>query len=565
MSKSDSNAITRRELLRQAGLFTAAVPAAALLAACVPSGSVSPAASSSAATVVKGGHVTQGIVGSFSRINPFYVGGQNPGLNAWQILYEMVYGPKANGEFEPILAQSAPTVSTDQKTVTIKLRSGMKWTDGQPLTAEDVAFTYQVLYDPKWSKVPHGKRGRSPAFIDSVRATDPTTVTILLKSPWAALINTIGDVTIAPKHIFGNMTPEQITTWNETPSVTSGPFKFERWDKGQQVSLIKNDASFRAPNIDRYIIREFGNSDALLAALQTGEVDWAIIDPSVVDLIRNAGKSDVLAFPDKRFLTYFHQLDPAKPASKLFGDVRVRQALMYALDREAMAKAIYLGYAKPSQSVIGPIFEWAHNPNVTPKYAFDKAKAESLLDEAGWKRGASGTRERDGTPFRFDFKAQAGDRLQEKIVASLQEQWRAIGVELTPRLTDGAGVVDEWQNKHNQDMLMVNAIHLTDPDLSRFLSSADAIPGSYNSASYKNPEVDQILNEALATVDRAKRKELYSRLQNIIARDLPMAPLFDPQMVVAVNKRLKGPAAAFDTFSYDKSWWTDRFWVTDAK
>src|SRR5262249_55741806 len=162
-----------------------------------------------------------------------------------------------------------------------------------------------------------------------------------------------------------------------------------------QVALQRNTTSFLGgPPLEGYVLRQLANTTAVANALQAGEIDMGPIDPSLLNSLQNSPNVSVYSYVSNGTDLMFYQMDPEKPGSKIFGDVNVRQALLYALDRESMVKAIYFNQAVPGDSAL-PLASWAHTTDGVPQYKFDRAKAQSLLDTAGWKPGSGGVRQKD--------------------------------------------------------------------------------------------------------------------------------------------------------------------------
>jgi peptide/nickel transport system substrate-binding protein len=258
-------------------------------------------------------------------------------------------------------------------------------------------------------------------------------------------------------------------------------------------------------------------------------------------------------------------LDPSKPAARFFSDKRVRQALVYALDRAKMAQALFFGAATPADSVI-PSVTWAYDPNVTPKYSFDKARAEQLLDEAGWRRDSSGNRQKDGIPFQFELMGATGSKPLENSIVSIQEQWQAVGVSVTPKMVDSNTLSDVSTNTRAFDAMVSQRNQPQDPDPSLTWSSANAAAGGFNTTGYKNPAADKLIQDAASVFDQNQRKMIYSQFQNLLADDMPGPPLFVPREIVGVNNRVQGVVGTLGTFNrLRRTLWFNQVGVSDGK
>jgi peptide/nickel transport system substrate-binding protein len=537
---------------------------AALMAACTPSGTAPASSSASALTKVKGGHIveagfgqllTQPLNGSTSGINGLYSNG--------------LLWVKGNGDIEPRIAESMPTVSPDGLTYTFKIRPNITWSDGEPINADDVMWTFQTfLQQPGYEIVRHDWRTHVRTYMQKVEKVDSLTVAFTLKKPWAPWAPIVMTRSLFPAHMYQGKSAESLRSF--MPSVVAGPFvPVSLGSGGQEMTLKRNDKFPLGPvALEQYVYRTYASVDAVVAAFQSGEVDFSVgvLGSQHAAPLKSAGMS-VWGHYDSNPLCMSFNMDPAKPASRFFpqADPRVRQALMYALDREAMATAIFRGFAQPARSFI-PSYSWAYNKDTKPQYTFDPAKAASLLDAAGWKLNASGQRERDGVPLKFDFKEIAGDAVEDSVSASLQEQWRKVGVNVTITGYSSAERLDQWTSKRSYDTMLMTTASPPDPDYSIHLHSAFTAPGSFNSALYKSPEADRLLEAGAATLDQAQRKTFYFQLQDLLANDLPIAALFDRQHIYGMNTRVQGVMENTGSMgsSYSRDYMKDA-WVKDGK
>jgi peptide/nickel transport system substrate-binding protein len=458
-----------------------------------------------------------------------------------------LYTIDANANLFPLIAKDKPKVSSDNLTYTINLRQDVKWSDGNDLTADDVVFTYQLMYDPAYKKVNSPRRGDLEKYVDSVSAKDKYTVIFKTKSVFAPFAPTHLIYAILPKHVLGNLSADEINTapWNSAPTVTNGAFTFVKWDKGAQVTLAKNPKYYRgAPHLDGYVFKIGTVSTEVLNQMKTGEIDVGFpgvgsIDPSQYDSAKSVDSISVYSYPRLSFDFFLFQLDPAKPASKFFGDKTVRQALVYALDRKAIAHALYFDQATVANTTMPPA-SWAYNKDNQPVYTQDKAKAQAMLDAAGWTAGAGGTRQKGGVQFKFEMITNAGNKVRENLLVVLQQQWKDVGVDATPKYVDFNKVlVPALTNTRQFDVLMVGFSWSVDPDQSQVWHSRNTGPGGFNGMGYKNPDLDKVMDDAVATLDQAKRKQLYFKMQQILAEDQPAPVLVFPNGILGLNKRIQ--------------------------
>jgi peptide/nickel transport system substrate-binding protein len=382
-------------------------------------------------------------------------------------------------------------------------------------------------------------------FLASVDAPDPHTVVFRMKKPWAPFLAAYGRIRVQPKHVLGGVDPKQLNThpfWS-APTVNSGPFRFVRWDKGQQVVLTRNDRYWRGPTLlDGYVMKLVPNAVVLAEQLRTGEVDVAQPDatawPGLATATNIVRKSFVL--PGATW--YLYNLDPAKPSYQLFADKNVRKALQLGLDRVRIARTIYFEQAVVGDSEL-PLVNWAYNPNVQPTYPFDKARAAAMLDAAGWPVGPDGIRAKGGAKLSFEILTNAGNKVRENILVAMQAMWKDIGVNATPRPIQNSQLVAQLTSIRTFDaMLRVALANSPEPDelLGGFFTSSGIATGGLNGMHYSNPQVDRLIDQAAATDKIAARKNLYAQVQNILSDELPVAPLVYQKGVWGINKRVNG-------------------------
>jgi peptide/nickel transport system substrate-binding protein len=556
---------SRRDFLRRMGAAAAytafSVGIVDLLEAC---GNPAP---STSLTPVKGGKLIEGSISdmaTFATLNS----GDTTSTQMITLLFDGLQSISAKGDNIPMLASGPPTISSDQLTFTFKLRPNLKWSDGQPLTADDVAFTYALIYSPDTKDYVSRYRANLEGFVQSATATDPQTVVFKFSKVLASFVDTHCRYGILPKHVLGSVAPKALNThdfFTKGPTVSSGVFKFNRWDKGQQVVLERNDNYWAgASHLDQYILKVVTDAVVLAQQLKTGELDTGQPDASQFDNLKTVTTINALAHINPGFVYYQFNLDPSKPSSKIFGDKNVRKALHTALDRVAMAKAVYFGQAVPADSPEAPT-TWAYNPNVTPKYSFDKAAAEKMLDDAGWAKGSDGIRAKGGVRMSFEVNTNSGNKVRENLIQVMQQQWKDIGVDASPRAIAFQTLVTQIRSTKTFQIILIGiAFGDTDPDQTTLWTTKGIGSAGLNGMSYSNPQVDQLMDSALQTTDRNKRKPFYAQIQNIIMDDLPAPILFYPNYLWGINKRVQNfNVGPYNTYQ-GRPWMKDVF-VSDGK
>ncbi len=516
----------------------------------------------------KGGHLVEGNFSDISYLNSV-LSSDTASQQTISFLFEGLLGSKPNGDLTPRLAEAMPQTSSDGTTYTFKLRSNIKWSDGQALTSDDVVFTYNMMFAPEYKPVNSPRRTDLEAHLVSVTAPDAQTVVFKTKAPWAPFLALHAQRGIMPKHVLGSLPPAAINTadFNSAPTVSSGAFKFVRWDKGQQVVLARNE-NYHGGQVylDQYIYKVVPDSVTLVDQLKTGEIDFGQVDPSLWDsLATNDSLNRVDPFGVPTFTFYAYQLDPTKQASKFFADKAVRQALLYALDRQQMAAKVYFKQATVADAVEPPI-SWAHSA-AKPAYTFDKKKAESMLDAAGWTKGSDGIRAKGGVAMKFDMITNQGNKQREALLQIMQQSWSDIGVQATPRLIQFPQLVTQITNQRTFDIFLVGFNFTQDPDQTQLFGSLATNPGGFNGFQFKNTDVDALLSQAAATLDQSKRKQLYAKYQDLMADQAPAPILVFNKGLWATTKRVQGiTGSTFGSYNqFDSRFFFKDVWVSDTK
>ena len=558
---------SRRDFLRRMGMGAAwlafSAGAVELLEACGGGGG----GNTNAVNPVKGGKLIEGTISDMSTWNSLN-SGDTTSTQMIVLNFDGLLGISAKGDNIPMLASGLPQISGDSLTFTYKLRPNLKWSDGQPITANDVVFTYNLMFSPDTKDFVSRYRANLEGYLQSVTAKDQQTVIFQFSKVLANFVDTHNRYGILPKHVLGDVSPKALNThdfFTKGPTVSSGVFKFNRWDKGQQIVLERNPNYWAGQSyLDQYIYKVVTDAVVLAQQLKTGELDAGQPDASQFDNLKTVNTITAFAFQAPSWVYYQFNLGPGSKGSKLFGDKNVRKALHTALDRTAMARAAYFGQAVPADSVLPPT-TWAYNPNVSPKYTFDKGKAESMLDAAGWTKGADGIRANGGTRLAFEINTNSGNKVRENLIQIMQQQWHDIGVDATPRPIAFQTLVNAIRNTHAFDIILIGiAFGDTDPDETTLWTTSGIGSGGLNGMQYKNPQIDTLMADALKSTDRKLRKPIYAQIQDILADELPAPIIVVPNSLWGLNNRVKNfNVGPYNTYQ-GRPWMKDVF-VTDGK
>jgi peptide/nickel transport system substrate-binding protein len=564
---------SRRDFLRRSGgalAMTAFLAGGveAMVAACGPGTGKQPTSDK----VVRGGHLTEGATSdptTFSGVFSQDTASSTP----LGMMFEPLLTQKADGTPTPAVAKSVPKPSTDGLTYKFELRQDVKWSDGHDLTADDVVFYYQIQYDPKYADLVNAPRASDlKEYVESITAPDKYTVLMKLKKVYAPWIeNYCVEATPLPKHILQDVvdkSPKDFrnAAFNTAPTVTSGPFTFGRWDKDAQIVLNANSKYYLGrPNLDQYVIKRVADTLAVANQLKTGELDVGGIDPGLWDDMATVNNINRKKFQGPGWEWYGYQVDPnnpkGRPSGKIFNDKAVRQALFMALDRQKLADKVYYKQAVPATSIL-PATSWALTVDL-PKYSYDPSKAKQMLDGAGWAVGSDGIRAKGGQRFTFEIITNQGNKVREAVVQVLSEQWKQIGVDCRVKLITFSEYTKTRQTL-DFDMVMGGITYGVDPAEINSMYQSKFVGKSANRMGYRNPQVDDLLDKAVATTDRAKRKDLYVQVQKIVMEDMPVGPLVTGQSLWGISKRVQGftpgPFNRYQSRPFLKD-----VWVSDAK
>jgi peptide/nickel transport system substrate-binding protein len=475
-------------------------------------------------------------LGDPSVLNPMYAG-DGPSL--------IVLGFTMNGlvklfgaDIQPDLAESWES-STDGLVWTFHLRKDVKWQDGEPFTAKDVVFTFQAIEDEK-----NNSPSRSSFILDGkpivFEVVDDYTVRATLPSLQPAFIYYM-DMYIVPEHILGTSTDLEHDPYNQKP-IGTGPFQVTEWKAGEEVDTVKFKDYFRGePYLDQVVFRTVPDSQAATVALQTGELDiMSSVDPADVQKLQDAGLTVTPTQRDIQVLIHVNTQNP------ILSDVRIRKAMMYGMDREAMVVGLEKNYAKVCDSIFHePVFVYEPNDPKLPPYNYDPTKAAQLLDEAGWTLGADGIRYKDGQPLKFTYlNINIGGPLG-KMATVVQAQLRQLGFDIAIETVDIPTFVDRLIVKgcpKPYDVTLDREGALG-PDPDAYYSY---YYGPDNMQCYNNDEVNRLFDEGRKTNDMAQRKQIYQQVEEILWDELPILPMWYPRTVMALSPKFEYEQAVLD-------------------
>lgn len=465
---------------------------------------------------------------------------------AWNIQYATLTD-KAAKDFSTIpgLAESWEG-SEDGLTWTYKLRPNMKWSDGEPLTAEDVAWTVNTSREEAWLN-----HSAVTANLEA-EATDPTTVVITSNVPDPKLPTM--DVYILPKHIWEPLGKEGRDKYDATDGVGSGPFVLDQFEKGQFARFRANPNYHGGrPAIDTVVLRKFNNPDAMVAALRTGEIDAAQDLPGAAfrELANNPDIQTVEGYQGSMTELAINGGDGLKDPHPALLDPTVRQAIGHALDKKTIVDRVLAGLGKPAETLsVSPDPRWTPEIPADQVFDFDLEQANSMLDEAGYEdTDGDGVREMPGggRPLNFKYMVRSDGETAPEIAEFVTGWLREIGIATTERVADDTQLTTII-GKGDYDMFTWGWTPFVDPDtmLSYFtcaqVSSDPEDPTNYyNDANYCDPEYDELYRQQKVELDPERRLEIVHEMLTRFQQSGTYHVLYtEPELQAYVKGRFDG-------------------------
>jgi peptide/nickel transport system substrate-binding protein len=459
----------------------------------------------------------------------------------FQVIFSPLLQWTDEGKIVPRMAESYE-ISADGMTYKFKIRDNAVWHDGKPVTSKDVGFTINCLTDPDYSfmdfNVVSGiagakaRRKGETKELAGFRIIDDKTFEIKTDGVFAPLLDGLTVLHILPHHILKDIPVKELATskFAANPKVGCGPYKFVKYATDQYIEFARFDDYFMGkPNIKKVFLR-IVNPDTAVAQLENGELDLVIGQglgnlPNIeIPRLKKSPSLEiqVASSPSAQGLMFICKQEKLK-------DIRVRKAIAYAINREGIVKKILMG-----GGVVPPICRAVGYPyfkaDAYETQKFDPEKAKKLLQEAGWDKE---------TEFRLLVPTGNKERMQWATVA--HQNLVDIGLKASLQQMDIATMIKTIRKTPEKvDAYFVGYKNYMDPYMyyqRRF--HTDSIPGG-NILFYSNPELDKLIDASAATVDTAKRAELFDKIQAIIYEDMPIVPIVCPTSTIAVNKRLEG-------------------------
>ena len=524
-----------------------------LLCSCAPAAQQSAAGGGSAGTLVIAQQREP------ASLNPALENGTSS--TQWgELLFQYMVKYDDRGQLVGDAATAVPSpqnggISKDGMTITYRLKPGLKFADGVPLTAKDAAWSVDAINDPR-------NNPQSRFAYDVVRkaeAPDDKTLVLHLTRPFAPLLTVVlapQGFPILPKHLLANLHDFNNIPFNAMP-VGSGPYVVTKWARGDRVQMRANPYYYAGkPKIEHIDIRFVPDPNTAMNLLRTKEVGGEFTDQSLADyplLQKIAGVHVELTPMNAVGSIIFNTRDP------LTSDPRVRHALAMAIDIPSMMQKTYRG-AVTARAAGRGLFIWAYDPKAYPDIPYDPAQAGKLLDAAGWTLGIDGVRRKNGKPLDVLFIMQAATPSDAVVGNAVTQYEKAVGVGVTLKAFNVAQLVAPVSQGGpvyggKFQMALYSFVNGDDPDTTDQFACANVPPHGYNKSRICDPRLETLLKRAQQTYDPAQRKALYSRLEALLYSDLPIMLLYQRPNLDVFTDRLQHQTNGLST-----AWWNVGAW-----
>jgi peptide/nickel transport system substrate-binding protein len=524
---------------------------AVLAGACQPAAGTAPLAGSpTPTTAVAGGTFTEAAAGIAGYLNPLFADEDNAReINS--LVYQGLTQVGADQQLHPLLAREI-RLSADHLTYSALLRTDVKWADGQPLTADDVRFTFGVLQDPNYT-LPEAATWKGVV----VKKVADDRVDFTLKAPSAGFLNSLR-LGIIPQHLFAaDVATIPTSPYSGAKAMGTGPFMVESISADRSVvTLHRNPYATPAPHLDRVVFKGYASLDDAVSAVAGGLAD-------AVSGVLSAAEAKTLQRPDVRildlrsfsFTSVFMDLDPKHP---YFSNPAVRRGLSQAINRPAIVREVLRGGAE-AQSTALPPSDWAYSAAAGERFPYDPGAAEKAFDDAGWTMPAQGLyRSQAGVDFIVELVA--ADAYPYRDVARLlQRQLGAVGIGVKLNIVPAGQLVTKYLAGRSYQMALANLDNGPDPDqFALWHSSEKSYPLNFSQLP-RQSFIDKDLEDGRAAVDPKDRIAAYNDLQDLLVDAAPALFLYEPHYQYAVSRRVGGVHTnpvidAVDRFQYVTDW-----------
>lgn len=486
----------------------------------------------SKAQIQAGGKLVYGSLQEPNTLNPYF-SDLIATAEVGSLIFSGLITMNDKGEWTPDLASAVPSVSNggispDGLTITYHLRPGVSWHDGASFTSEDVKFTWEFIMNRRANVV--SREGYNK--IASIDTPNPQTVVVRFREYYAPAL-TLFPV-VLPKHLLGAAEDPNKAAFNRNP-VGTGPFRFKEWRLAEAIVVEANPNYYRGkPKLDSIVYKIMPETNILLTQLKNGEVDIiSNVNFSQLEQVKAIDHVRTLITPNMVWEHMDFNLD-----NELFQDIRVRQAIGLAIDRQSIVNSALKNAASPAVGDQPPI-TWAYNPALKPAPR-NVNGAKDLLNQAGWKQGTDGIYAKNGRRLSFELLTTANNKIRENVAQIIAQQLKEIGVEVLVHPIEPTAFFGDVLKNRRFEAAMYAWVAGPDPDNFTLWNSKN-IPGRSNGyegqnyPGWRNPEVDKLTGQAATTVDVEARKQLYFRIQEMLLQDCPVISLYCRANIDAVR------------------------------
>jgi len=438
-------------------------------------------------------------------------------------------------------------VSRDGKQITFKIRKDAKWHDGHPVTARDAKFSLDTFLNPK-VKTAYRSNYENVALSEVL---DDATFRVTYREAFAPALETMGGMPIIPHHLLKGRDVNAADDFNYRP-VGCGPYRFVSWNRAEAVTLQANPEFFEGrPYLNRVVLRIIPDMAVQFLELQNGGLDMMVLTPRQYmgegNKTEFKGQYNKYRYPSNQFTYMGFNLN-----HPLFKDRKFREAIALAINKQALVDGVLEGLGKVATGPYTPR-SWAYNPNVAA-VPFDQLKAREMFVAAGCRYASDGQLTKDGAPVEFTLLTNQGNRDREQTATIIQSQLKEVGIKVNIRIIAWSTFLSEFIDKRKFDAVIMGWALAQDPDLYDIWHSSKTAEHEFNFVSYKNPEVDRLLETGRRTFNRDKRVKIYHEVHRRIAEDLPYVFLYVPESLPTVHRRVLGidPGPAGIGYNFSK-------------
>ena len=479
-----------------------------------------------------GGTYTEGIPGNPITANPVLAAHNDPDKDLSVLLFAGLTRLDTDGSLLPDLAESWQ-ISDDAKTYTIKLRPGLKWHDGMPLTTEDALFTYRLLQidgtqaDPDltalWKKV-------------KIEKVDDQVIRFVLDTAFAPFL-TYTSIGLLPRHLLNDVDPKNLATaeFNSNP-VGAGPFRLKEARIDQFTLEANKDYHRGRPFLDNIVLRFLKDDQTLAAALSAKQIDGGLLRPSLgaeaMTKVEENRDLAVQTLPRASYSVLF-----LNTGSGTFTDKNLRKAVALSINKRQLIEDILGGMGVPATGPVAPN-SWAYQPS-PPGPTYNPEMATKIMTDSGWRKNRAGNWEKDGRELSFHLFTN-NDKTREATSKALEAQLKQAGFKVESASSGITGLLQNFLIPRKYDAILYGVDPGADPDPYPFWHSSQNTQDGLNVSGLKQPKVDDLLEKGRTVAVPEARRELYKQFQDTFAEEMPSIPLYHPAYLYAMDKEVKG-------------------------